>query len=261
MDELSPSVDTTRPNVARIYDWMLGGSANFAIDRELGQRMLDESGSTPLAPRLNRSFLRRAVRYLVEQDIDQFLDLGSGIPTVGNVHEIAQTANPDARVGYVDIEPVAIAHSQQILAGNPNAIAIGADLRDVDTVLAAAGRLLDFSRPVGLLMVAIIPFLPDADDPTGIIDRYLAALPSGSHLAISHVTADGTDDVARAVAFFDKTPTPVTIRSHAEVLSLLHGVELVEPGLVWTTLWRPDGGDPELPDPGRSGIYGAVGRR
>ncbi|HWE89030.1 MAG TPA: SAM-dependent methyltransferase [Pseudonocardiaceae bacterium] len=260
MDELPPSIDRSRPSVARIYDWLLGGSANFAVDREAAQKVVAELTSMPLMARLNRSFLRRAVRYLVEQGIDQFLDLGSGIPTAGNVHEIAQAASPDARVVYVDVDPVAVNHARHLLADDPNATAVHADLRDVDTVLLEATTLLDFTRPIGLLLAAILPFIPDADDPSGIIDRYLSTLVPGSYLALSHGTNDQADNFGGALAAYNNSVMRVTLRSHAELLDLLHGVDLVEPGLVWTTEWRPDGRDPQLASGHEAGTWAAVGQ-
>ncbi|HEX3788465.1 MAG TPA: SAM-dependent methyltransferase [Pseudonocardiaceae bacterium] len=264
--ELPPQVDVSTPNPARIYDYLLGGANNFAVDRETAEQSM-AAGSVSAAPaRLNRSFLRRAVQFMVDQGIDQFLDLGSGIPTVGNVHEIAQHANPDARVVYVDNEPVAIAYARQLLADNPGAAIVGHDLRDVDAVLGSpeVAGLLDFSRPVGVLMVAIFHFIQDTDGPEEIISRYLSMVPSGSYLAMSHYTEDGHSEEKRArtrsgLAAYKRTQTSVVPRSRERLGELLHGLDILEPGIVWTPEWRPDG-DLETQDPTEAEILAVVAR-
>ncbi|HWE88103.1 MAG TPA: SAM-dependent methyltransferase [Pseudonocardiaceae bacterium] len=265
--ESLPSVDISTPNAARIYDYLLGGSHNFAVDRETAERAMAAGQVTSLPARLNRSFLRRAVRFMLDQGIDQFLDLGSGIPTVGNVHEIAQAANPAARIVYVDNEPVAVAHARQILADNPNAVAINADLRDVDAVLGAAGaqRLLDFTRPVGVLLVSVLHFIPEDDRPGELIRRYLADAAAGSYLAVSHYTEDGYTTAKRELAergkaAYQRTGTLPVARGRTDLARLLAGLDLVPPGIVWTPEWRPDGGDPELAAAADAEIYGAVAR-
>lgn len=264
MPDLPASVDVDRPNAARIYDYALGGYHNFAIDREFADRMWAATGYGPMPFRLNRSFLRRAVRFMLDQGITQFLDLGSGIPTAGNVHEIAQAAHPHARVVYVDNEPVAVAHARHLLTGTDNAAIVHADLRDVDAVLGAPDtcRLLDFTRPVGLLMVAILHFVPDADDPAAIVRRYREALSGGGFLALSHFTADGEQhaDVEQSKTLYQQTTTPVVTRTAADLTAIIGGAELVSPGLVWTPQWRPDGGDPVLDHVADSAIYAAVAR-
>ncbi|HEX3779429.1 MAG TPA: SAM-dependent methyltransferase [Pseudonocardiaceae bacterium] len=262
VDDLADHADATRPNAARMYDYMLGGSANFAADREAADRMMAAGGSSTAPARLNRSFLRRAVRFMIEQGVDQFLDLGSGIPTAGNVHEIAQAVDPTAQVVYVDNEPVAVHHARRLLAGNDRAVMIDADLREVDAVLGHPDtrRLIDFSRPVGLLMVAIFHFVPDTDRPTDIVARYLRALTGGGYLAMSHFTDNGLGKARQAATLYRSTSTPVLTRSREQFAMLLSGTTLVEPGLVWTSEWRPDGGDPALATPADSRIYAAVGQ-
>jgi hypothetical protein len=260
---LPPSVDVTTPNAARMYDYMLGGSSNFAIDRETADTMLTQAGNTTAPARLNRSFLRRAVRFMADQGIDQFLDLGSGIPTVGNVHEIAQAANPAARVVYVDNEPVAVAHARQLLADNDGAVIVDADLRDPVAVLGhpETQRMLDFDRPLGVLLVAVFHFIADDDEPADIVASYRAAAAAGGWLALSHFTADSRAlGARRGVDVYRRTSTPVVARSRSEVDALLHGMDLVDPGLVWIPRWRPDGGDPPLARDEDSVIYAAVGR-
>jgi len=262
-----PSVDVTRPNPARIYDYLLGGAHNFAIDRQVAEQAMAAGSVTPLLARLNRSFLRRAVQFMVSQGVDQFLDLGSGIPTAGNVHEIAQAANPDARVVYVDCEAVAVAHARHLLADNPRAAIVKADIRDVDEVLnhPDALALLDRTRPVGVLTVAVFHFIPDSDRPGQIIRDYLGALPAGSYLALSHYTDEGyspekRERARKGTAVYRQTGTTAVSRTRAQVAALLDGLELVPPGIVWTCDWRPDGSDPYPDDPTESEIYAAVGR-
>jgi hypothetical protein len=265
--ELPPLVDVSKPNPARIYDYLLGGSHNFAVDRDTAEQVM-AAGLVTAAPAIaNRSFLRRAVRFMIEEGIDQFLDLGSGIPTVGNVHEIAQQANANARVVYVDNEPVAVAHAKALLADDPNTAMVAADIRDVDSVLQHPDTraLLDFRRPIGLLMVAVLHFVPDSDDPAGIVARYTSTVPSGSCLALSNYTKDGNDTakterVRKAMRSYQRTATPVYARSKAELGQLLSGLEIVSPGIVWTPLWRPDNSEPSLCEPADSEIYAAVAR-
>ena len=267
LPELPPLVDVSKPNPARIYDYLLGGSHNFAVDRETAEQVM-AAGLVTAAPAIaNRSFLRRAVRYMMELGIDQFLDLGSGIPTVGNVHEIAQQANRDARVVYVDNEPVAVAHAKALLADDPNSAMVAADIRDVDVVLnhPDTRALLDFSRPIGLLLVAVLHFVPDSDDPASIVARYASAVPDGSCLALSNYTKDGndaakTERVRVAMESYQRTAIQVYSRTKDELAALLAGLEIVPPGIVWTPMWRPDNSEPALCEPADSEIYAAVAR-
>ncbi|MFI9009569.1 SAM-dependent methyltransferase [Actinosynnema sp. NPDC053489] len=256
------SVDLDRPSAARMYDYFLGGSHNFAVDREAAKSVERIFPGMSGAARANRSFLRRAVRYLLSQGVDQFLDLGSGIPTVGNVHEIAQQTNPAARVVYADVEPVAVAHSTALLADNPLASAIQADLRDPDSVLGAdeVRSVLDFDRPIGLLMVAVLHFVPDDDDPQRAIDRYREALAPGSFVAISHASWDGVSQEGRESgeqvnAIYRRTDSPLVLRSGAEVSAFFTGLDVVEPGVVPLSEWRPDSDDAYIT------AYAGVGRK
>jgi SAM-dependent methyltransferase len=236
-------IELSTPSVARIYDHWLGGGHNFAADREMSQKILSVVPHFRFAAQANRAFLFRAVRFLVDAGIRQFLDLGSGIPTVGNVHEVAQKVAPESRVVYVDIDPVAAAHSQQLLAGNDRATAIERDVRDPQAILddPQTRALLDLDQPVGLLMVAVLHYLPDADDPYAIVSRYRRALCPGSYVAIAHGTEDeqpaGTEEAQRLTR---QTRTPLRLRGRAEIEPFFDGLELVEPGLVWAPLWRPD---------------------
>lgn len=260
--DLPDEVDIDRPNAARVYDYMLGGAHNFEVDRTFAEQVKAASGSSVRPSRVNRGFLRRTVEYLLAQGVTQFLDLGSGIPTVGNVHEIAQRTNPDARVVYVDIEPVAVAHAQYLLSDNKNAVMVHADLRCPDSVLhhPDTRRLIDFTQPVGLLMLAVLHFVPDTENPAGIVTRYRSALPAGSYLALSHLTDEGSADLARAAAWFNRTATPMILRSKADVTAMMTGTDLVDPGVVWAAAWHPDGSDVSLGSPAESGIYAAVGQ-
>jgi trans-aconitate methyltransferase len=257
-------LDTSRANPARIYDYLLGGAHNFEVDRRAGDQMLPTARQTA---RVNRGFLRRAVRFLAEQGIDQFLDQGSGIPTVGNVHEIARQTNPSARVVYVDNEPVAVAYAQQLLAEDPQTEMVDADVRDPDAVWRseAARRLLDPDRPIAVLLAAVLHFVPDADDPAGIVAGYLDRTAPGSCLALSHYTADAwqadqQQDASKAGENYQRnTSTPVVPRTRAELAALVAGLELVPPGITWAQDWRPAAA--EEPPATVDDIYALVARR
>jgi hypothetical protein len=255
-----------RPSAARMYDYFLGGFHNFAIDRQAAQQVIAIYPDAPLVMRANRAFLRRAVTFLLEQGVDQFLDLGSGIPTVGNVHEVAQRANPAARVVYVDLDPVAVLHSEALLRDNPNAAVIRADVRDPTPILAhpTARRLLDPGRPLAILLVALLHFVTDDAEAERLVGTLREALPPGGFLALSHGTHEGAppEAIARAERLYAGTSNPAKARSRAEVARFFAGLELVEPGLVHAPVWRPD--DPDDPlrdDPTRSLILAGVGRK
>jgi hypothetical protein len=257
-------VDVDTPSAARIYDYALGGAHNFAADRAAAEALFRALPDAPLVARSNRAFLQRAVRYCVQQGISQFLDLGSGIPTVGNVHEVAHEVDPQARVVYVDNDPVAVATTEQMLEDNPNATIVPADMRDADAVLNApeTRRMLDFTQPIGLMMVAVLHYVSVADDAAAIVARYTRALVPGSLLVISHTTEDPRPEVAAAIKkIFAETSTPVTHRSREEVAELLAGLELLPPGVVWTPQWHPsDDTEPLQDSPERSATFAAVGR-
>jgi S-adenosyl methyltransferase len=258
-------IDIERPSAARIYDYWLGGSHNFAVDREVARQVTAMVPDTALIMQGNRAFLHRAVRHLVDVGIRQFLDIGSGIPTLGNVHEVAQKATSEARVVYVDVDPVAVAHSRHILAGNERAVVIQGDLRRPEHILAHPDvrSLLDFGQPMALLMLAVMHFIPDADDPKAIIGRFSEALAPGSYLVLSHGTADGMSREAanRWVDLFTRTPTPAVPRTREAVEGLFDGFDLVEPGLVWSPLWRPEHPDEVGDHPERAAAYVGVGRK
>jgi hypothetical protein len=257
-------LDLDRPSAARIYDYLLGGAHNFAHDRELAERFLKAQPYAREIARLNRAFLRRVVLYMIGAGIRQFLDLGSGIPTVGNVHEIAQKADPNARVVYVDYEDVAVAHSSLMLADNNRAAIVQADLTDPRAVLdhPDTQELLDRTQPVGLLMVGVFHFVPDALDPKGIVAAYRDAVVPGSHLGFSQFTADMMPaEMARIVEVMSHSRDPMFPRSHAEITELFDGFDLVPPGVVATSEWRPQSPTDTCDDPDRAGIYAGVGRR
>nr|WP_218890387.1 SAM-dependent methyltransferase [Actinomycetospora corticicola] len=253
-------VDIDRPSAARVYDYYLGGSHNFAVDREMAQRAVADWPDLPRIMRSNRAFLRRAVRWCVGQGLDQFLDVGSGIPTVGNVHDVARADAPDARVVYVDVDPVAVAHSVALLEGVPGTGVVHADLCDVDEVLddPVTREVLDLDRPVALLVVALLHFVGDDRRPAEALARYRERLAPGSVLVLSHASADDAGSHADGhVALYRRTATPMSMRPHAEVLRFFDGFELVDPGLVPLVDWRPDSPTEGAPVPG----YAGVGRR
>jgi hypothetical protein len=255
------NVSEERPSAARVYDFLLDGGHNFAVDRLVGEKVLQVQPNGRQIARSNRAFLRRAVTYLMDQGITQFLDLGSGIPTVGNVHQVAQRINPSARVMYVDYDDVAVSHSELMLGANENASVLRADLCHPDDVLAAPAvhELLDFSRPLGLLMVAVFHFVGDDRNPRDVVARYRDALPPGSLLALSHLTADQMpQEIAGVVEAMKNSRDPMYFRSHKEVLSLFDGFDLVEPGLVSAPHWHPE---PGVGDPVVEGVYAGVARK
>jgi SAM-dependent methyltransferase len=256
-------IDIDRPSHARAYDYLLGGSHNFAIDREAARQAMAVMPDVALHAQANRAFLHRAIRMLVGAGMRQFLDIGSGVPTLGNVHEVAQKADPGARVVYVDIDPVAVAHSNRILAGNPGAIAIQEDLRDPKAILdnPEVRRVLDFTQPVALLLVGILHAVSDEEDSFGVVARLAGELPPGSHVAISHPTTDENPEWIKLAELSRRSPNPVTPRTRAEIERYFASFELVEPGLVWVSQWRPDSPDDIGDEPQRTGQFAGVGRK
>jgi SAM-dependent methyltransferase len=257
-------IDVERPSPARIYDYMLGGAHNFAVDRQVAEQTLAVNPELRLGAHVNRAFLRRAVQFLADAGVRQFLDIGSGIPTVGHVHEIAQAAAPESRVVFVDIDPVAVAHSRDILRGNDRTAVIQEDVRRPEAILEHPDlqRLLDFDQPIAVLVFALFHFIPDADDPAGVLSRLTAPLLSDSYLAISHLTEDGTLDMDRGREISRRAGIEVTPRTLREVTRLLSGFDLVDPGVVWIPLWRPESSDDLYVDqPEASGGYAGVGRK
>jgi SAM-dependent methyltransferase len=238
-----PRLDPNSPTPARIYDYLLGGSHNFAADRAAARDMIAAFPELSRVLTVARAFVRRAVWFLAaEQGITQFLDLGSGIPTVRNMHEIAQAANPAARVAYVDIDPIAVAHARSILRGARQAACVQADLRDPAAVCAqpAVRSMIDFSRPVGVILSSVLHFIPGDDEAADVVGGYLGAAAPGSFLAICHHTSDShRADEARARDIYSSAVQPLIPRSRAQITALFRGTTLVEPGVVLTPRWRP----------------------
>jgi hypothetical protein len=259
-------VPLDRPNVARMWDYFLGGGHNFAIDRQAAEQAIKLYPDLPLVAQVTRAFLYRAVRFLLDQGVDQFLDIGSGMPTAGSVHEIAHRVNPAARVVYVDFDPVAIAHSQAILQGTANAVAVQADARRPAEIVGHPDVRsgLDWTRPIGMLAIAMLHFVPDDAEALSIVRVLYDALPSGSYLALTHATAEGVDP-ARAEQgeqLYQRASAPLHFRSRNQIASLFARFELVEPGVVYVPLWRPETDDDLLLDqPDRSANYAGVGRK
>jgi SAM-dependent methyltransferase len=262
---IPPGVDTKRANTARVYDYLLGGSHNFLADQDLGRAMAAVDPNVRMIARANRDFLGRAVRFLAGAGIRQFLDVGSGIPTQGNVHEVAHQADPGARVAYVEVDPVAVAHSKAILNGNENAAIIHGDLREPEKILAhdAVGRLIDFGQPAGLLLVSVLPFISDAGDPWRLVATLREALAPGSYLVLCHATDESRHGVAQAAEkmYNRAVPTQARVRSGAEILRFFDGFELVDPGLVYMPLWRPDSPADVPSDPSKFWCLVGVGRK
>ncbi|MGI8449486.1 MAG: SAM-dependent methyltransferase [Streptosporangiaceae bacterium] len=265
-DWVPPGVDTRRANVARVYDYLLGGSHNFLADQDVARAIAAVEPNARAIGRANRAFLGRAVRFASGAGIAQFLDIGSGIPTQGNVHEVARQANPRARVLYADLDPVAIAHSRTLLQGNPNATIMDADLREPEKILAQlpASGLIDLTQPVGLLLMAVLHFVTGDEDPWGIVATLRDALAPGSYLVVSHGTDEGKPAVAHAAeqVYNRGVSALLQMRSRAQILRFFDGFELVDPGLVPIPRWRPGPGDEPAGDPGTfwGGLVG-VGRK
>ena len=255
-------IDTTVPSTARMYDWWLGGHDNFAADRAAALAVSEAAPEAQLMAVENRKFLRRAVRYLVaEAGITQFLDIGTGLPTQGNVHQVAQGINPAARVVYVDNDPMVLAHSRALKTGG-NTVVIEADLREPRVILDHPGtrKLIDFSQPLAVLLVAVLHFISDDDDPSAIVGAIRDALQPGSYLVLSHVAGDiRRESAANAAVHYKKVTSGATLRGREEIIRFFAGLELIDPGLVQVPHWRPDG--PEPADASKVWILGGVGRK
>ena len=265
-DWLPPEINTGVAHSARVYDYLLGGKDNFAADREVGDGLTAAIPSMPLLIRDNRAFLGRAVGYLArEAGIRQFLDIGTGIPTGGNTHEVAQAAAPDSRVVYVDNDPIVLAHARALMASDPAGATafIQEDFREPGKILAdpALRATLELDKPVALILVAILHFFADDENPQGIVSSLVDALPSGSYLTITHLTADfmDVDQVGRATQAGQQGGITYVPRSQAEIAAFFDGLDLAEPGVVPVQAWRPEAGGPAGP-PG-SGFWSAVGRK
>jgi SAM-dependent methyltransferase len=256
-------VDTTTPSSARIYDYALGGKDNYAVDRAAAEKVFALAPEMPLMARRNREFLGRAVRYLAaEAGIRQFLDIGSGLPTQQNVHQVAREVAPDAKVVYADYDPIVVAHGDALVATTGDVAFVRGDLRRVDDILGHPGlrRLIDFDRPVAVLLVAVLHFIHDTDRPQEILARLREVMAPGSYLAISHVTPDPRpEETAELVKVSTQAGAPWVARSHAELMRFFDGFDLVEPGLVTAPEWRP--AIATKVDPIKMWVLAGVGRK
>jgi len=261
---LTTEIDTSVAHPARVYDYWLGGKDNFAADREAAERVLAVTPGLRFRVRANRAFLARAVRFLAgEAGIRQFLDIGTGIPAADNTHQVAQAAAADARIVYVDNDPIVLAHARALLASGPEGITqyVHGDLREPATILREAAQTLDFTQPTALMLLGILHLIQDSEDPYRIVAELMAALPLGSYLAISHPASD-TDPVAQAEAqkrYNERVSTPQTLRTRDEVARFFAGLDLVPPGLVYVHTWRPDPAD--AAPAGVTSAYGGVARK
>jgi hypothetical protein len=259
-------IDTSKPHPARMYNAYLGGNDNYPADREAVRQILRDFPEVPAMALANRAFLGRAVRFLAaEAGIRQFIDIGTGIPSAGNVHEVAGRAAPDTRVVYVDNDPIVHVHANALLTGGGATGIVLADLRDPAAILAhpALLELIDFTKPVALLLVAILHFIRDEEDPAGIVATLRDSLPAGSYLALSHGTLDfhPATHADQAAAGYKSATAPLVLRGREQVSSFFDGFDLVEPGLVQAPLWRPEGKRPRPRDLEKIGIYAGVGRK
>jgi hypothetical protein len=262
-----PEIDTTKPSVARVYDAILGGKDNFAVDRAVAAQAVKATGDGGKGARLNRAALGRAVRFMCRQGVTQFLDLGSGLPTVQNTHQIAHAVNPAARVVYVDNDPSAYVHGQALLTGDASTVVVLADIREPDKLLAQLGStstevagILDFAQPIGLILNAVIHHVLDEEDPYGIVARYIDALAPGSYLQLTHF-CDSSEQARANEQVLKKSLGRGQVRSREQIARFFDGLDLVEPGLVYLPEWRPDEPVRRPLDPGSMLMLGGVGRK
>jgi hypothetical protein len=263
-EEWAPTgIDVTVPSVARVYDFFLGGKDNFAVDRELAEQILRQAPETPDVARANRRFLGRAVEFLAAAGIRQFLDLGAGLPSQNNVHEVAQRVRPDARVVYVDNDPIVSAHARALLAGGDSTAVVQGDIRDPERILANAAvkRMIDFSQPVAVMFVAVLHFVTDDQDPRGIVSALTERLVPGSFMSLSHGTFGGYSSEVAATfqEKYQNASSPVMLRDRDAVARFFDGFELLDPGLVSPTDWRSN--DLERARPGGEWMLAGVGRK
>ncbi|GAA1657494.1 SAM-dependent methyltransferase [Nonomuraea maheshkhaliensis] len=254
MDNAPEGVDPNVPNVARMYDYFLDGKDNFAADRAAAEQILQTFPHTKEGARANRAFLRRAVRHLVDQGVRQIVDLGAGLPTQGNTHEIA----PEARVVYVDYDSVVCVHGRALLARRDNVDFLQADVREPEALLDKLGTMVNFEQPVAFLMLAILHFIPD-DDAYDVVTRLREASAPGSYLVISHAVDSTPDTTPQALEIYRKATAALNLRTRDEVLRFFEGYELAEPGLTYPNGWRPE--DPDAPGNGITFGYVGVGRK
>ncbi|MER5211587.1 SAM-dependent methyltransferase [Streptomyces sp. NPDC002838] len=259
------AIDTGKPHPARMYDWYLGGKDNYPVDEAMGRQMLALDPRVPVMARVNRAFMHRATRWLAEQGVRQFLDVGTGIPTEPNLHRVAQQIAPEARVVYCDNDPIVLAHAAALLRGTEEGATeyLQADVRDPEAILEGAKKVLDFGRPVALSLIALLHFVSDEAGAHELVRRLLSELPSGSFLVVSHATADFTPEESKAATEKLKAAgVTLALRSREEFTRFFDGLELVEPGVEVPHRWHPQLGEP-VPgqDDGVIPGYGAVGRK
>jgi hypothetical protein len=239
-----PSFDTTVSHAARMYDYLLGGKDNYEADRDVADQLIESMPSVPRTARANRAFLRRAVEYLAgEAGIRQFLDIGTGLPTANNTHEVAQRAAPESRIVYVDNDPIVLVHARALLDSTPQGATayIQADAQDPELILRQAADTLDFSQPVAVMILSVLHFIPDQDDPAGIVSQIMDGVVPGSYLAISAATSDfDTDRISQAAGEFNaqRVAAQIALRTHAEISRYFDGLDLADPGLVPVNQWR-----------------------
>ncbi|MEV5551123.1 SAM-dependent methyltransferase [Streptomyces sp. NPDC052309] len=253
-----PLIDTSKAHPARVYDWLLGGKDNYPVDEAVGETLPAEARD---AARQNRAFMHRAAAHLAAQGVDQFLDIGTGIPTEPNLHQIVQRTVPTARVVYADNDPIVLRHAEALLVSRPEGATdyIQADVREPDEIVRHARRVLDFDRPVALSLIALMHFVPDEQDAHGIVRSLVGTLAPGSHLVLSHAAIDLFPELAeQVIAQYAKGGIRLGFRTRAEVARFFDGLELVAPGLVTATEWYGPEQQPPAPEP--SGIYAAVAR-
>ncbi|MFG1811046.1 SAM-dependent methyltransferase [Streptomyces sp. NPDC049040] len=259
-------IDTSRPHPARMYDYFLGGRDNYEVDREAAQRVVDVFPDIVPTTRANRRFMHRAVRRLAESGIRQIIDIGTGIPTSPNTHQVAHEVSEDIRVAYVDNDPIVAAHAGAHLLGAGNTGFFLADLRDPESILKhpTIGGMIDFDQPVGLMLVAVLHFIKDEEDPAALVAAYRDALPAGSRLVLTHATTDfhppeaGVEEAKDVYKDRGATAT-VTTRTYEQIMPFFDGFELTDPGLVQIPLWHPDGPLPSAEELGHVGTYGGIG--
>ncbi|MET7466042.1 SAM-dependent methyltransferase [Nonomuraea sp. NPDC005501] len=261
-DQWKSAIDTTRPSIARAYDVVLNGKDNFEVDRAFVAEIVKVVPEIYDVATYNRQILGRGVRFLVEQGVSQFIDLGSGLPTLENTHHVAQRANPESRVVYVDNDPMVLAHGRALLAENERTAVVTSDLRDPSAILADKDvrRLIDMDQPVGVMLVGILHHLHDDEDPQGIVEKYMAAVPSGSYLFITHFCASSEESREAEKKYLALLGTG-RFRTEKEITGFFDGFELLEPGVVPLPLWRPDGPVPAELTVGQRLMYGGIARK
>jgi len=268
---LGPGIDTQQPNLARMYDYYLGGSFNFPVDRDRAEQVCGVLPCMNMLARSNRGFLRRAARFMVDAGIDQFIDIGSGIPTASNTHEVVQAVSPDARVVYVDNEPVAVAHGKRILRGTTGTTIVQADVREPEGIVShpELTELIDFSRPVGVLLCGVLVFIPEDEEykgTAGLMAAYREACAPGSYIAVSHLTHDEADPVTREqvdtmVGVYRGSGEHLYVRDRGVLVRWFDGLELVSPGVTLMDDWHPDANrSVDADSPARWLGYGGVAR-